>query len=286
VLLTWSDAGVVQIRRADEPPPWGHGEIVALRDIGGYGHEVVGRRRVADGVCSVEAEVPPGHHVYVPFAIGGSGAVVGASVATGVAEPVSSLAARRTGELVVLSWAWPDRVGVAEVTWVSAVGERRTRQISRAQYAEESGCRLPVASGGTVEVRAMTAGPLGVVMSPPARVPVTGPPVHLSYTVTRPPGVRNRLSRQRVVSVRADRACTDLTVELVLATGLVMPARPAQGQVLVRKDRLTLTPGVPLDFIAEIPTDVRKPYWLRLFVTEPAAGIAVVDPPIAEIKVS
>jgi hypothetical protein len=286
VLLTWSDGGEVKIRRADEPPPWRPGEIVALRVVGGYGHEVVGRRQVVDGICSVEAEVPPGQHVYVPFAIGGSGAVVGASVASGVAEPVSGLAARRTDELVVLSWAWPDRVGVAEVTWVSASGEWRTRQISRAQYAEESGCRLPVGSGGTAEVRAMTTGPLGVVMSPPVRVSVSGPPVHLRYTVTRPPGVRNRLSRQRIVRLLADRVCTGLTVELVLATGHVMPARPAQGQVLVRAGGLTLAPDIPHDFVAEIPAGVRKPYWLRLFATEPAAGIAVVDPPIAEIKVS
>jgi hypothetical protein len=132
----------------------------------------------------------------------------------------------------------------------------------------------------------MTTGPLGVAKSPPARVSVSGPPVHLRYTVTRPPGVRNRLSRQRVVSLLADRACTDITVELVLAAGPVMPVRPAQGQVLVREGRLMLTPDIPHDFIAEIPTGVRKPYWLRLFVTEPAAGIVVVDPPIAEIKVS
>ena len=131
----------------------------------------------------------------------------------------------------------------------------------------------------------MTTGPLGAAVSPPTRVTVAGPPVHLHYTVTRPPGMRNRLSRQRVVSVRADRACADLTVELVLAAGQVMPARPSQGQVLVRTGPLTLTPGVPHDFIAEIPTGIRKPYWLRLFVTEPA-GIAVIDPPIAEIKVS
>jgi hypothetical protein len=56
--------------------------------------------------------------------------------------------------------------------------------------------------------------------------------------------------------------------------------------VLVRTGRLTLTPDIPHAFIAEIPTGVRKPYWLRLFVTEPAAGIAVVDPPITEIRVS
>jgi hypothetical protein len=285
VRLTWSDGGEVRIRRADEPPPWGHGETVAPSVVGGYGHEVVGRRQVVDGVCSVEAEVPPGHHLYVPFAIGGSGAVVGSSVTVGVAVPVRGLAQRRIGELLVLSWEWPDGVGVAEVTWVSASGEQRTWQISKARYTEEAGCRLPVGNGGTAEVRALTTGPLGRAVSPPVRVSVSGPPVRLHYTVTRPPGVRNLLSRQRVVTIRVDRACTDVTVELVLAAGHVMPARPEQGRVLVRMGWLTLTPDSPHELIAEIPSGVRKPYWLRLFVAEPA-GITVVDPPIAEIKVS
>jgi hypothetical protein len=285
VLLTWSDAGEVRIHRAEAPPRWGYGETVALRVAGEYGQEVVGRRQVVDGVASVETEVPSGHQVYVPFAIGGSGAVVGTPVAIGVAEPVSGLAARRIDEVVVLSWVWPDRVGLAEASWVSDAGERRTRRISKAQYAEESGCRLRVDSGGTAEVRAMTVGPQGRAVSVPVQVQVSGPPVHVRYTITRPPGVRNRLSRQRVVSLLADRACADLTVELVLATGLVMPARAAQGRVLVRAGRLALTPGVPHAFTAEIPAGVRKPYWLRLFVAEPA-GVAVVDPPISEIKVS
>ncbi|HSV66452.1 MAG TPA: hypothetical protein VLJ59_11175 [Mycobacteriales bacterium] len=285
VLLSWSGTGEVRIRRAATAPPWKQGTTVPVRLVEEYGREVAGPRRSTDGLTSMEAEIPPGHHVYVPFAIGGTGAVVGAPVVMGMIEPVRDLRARRNDDLVVLSWVWPDQVGIAEVAWTSSDGGTQSRRISRAQYADENGCRLPAGRGGIAEVRTVDLGPNGTAVSPPVVVTVSGPAVRLWYTIARPAGWRNALSRQRVVTVRVDRTCVDLTIQLVLCVGRVMPVRAEQGTDLYRQDRLALADGTPHTFEVGIPAAVRKPYWLRLFVPRPS-GVVVLDPPVAEMKVS
>jgi hypothetical protein len=293
VRLSWTARGgaEVRVRRAAEPPPWGYGDTVPARLLEGYGREVAGARRTSGGLVTLEAESPAGYQVYVPFALGGTGAVVGTPVGVAVVAPVRDLRARRTGELVVLSWVWPERVGVAEVTWTTpqragSAGSVLTRQVSRAQYADGNGYRLPVGpGGGTAVVRVVAAGPAGTTVSPPVSVSVPGRPVRVSYRIDRMPGLRHRFSPVRTVTVQVDQACPDLAVELVLAFGTVLPTRASQGQVLARQEGLSLDPAGEHAFRVAVPAGARKPYWLRLFVVRPA-GAVVEDPPIAQMKVS
>ncbi|GIG59205.1 hypothetical protein Lfu02_35770 [Longispora fulva] len=280
--LSWTGEGEVVLRRADTAPGWPEGEVVEIRTMRGYGSPVPGHRRLVDGRSVLDTDAPTGHFVYVPFAVGGTGAVVGRPVAVGLSTPVRGLRARRSGDRVVLSWEWPDEVGMAEVTWTTPEGAV-TRQVSRAGYAD--GCAFPVgAGGGTAEVRGVTAGPHGLAVSLPVSATVGGPPARVSYAIGRRPGLRYRLSRHRVVTVSADRPCAGLELVVVLAPGIVTPSTAEHGTHLARWTG-DLTPGVPATFELELPASARAPYWLRCFVVRPADVVAV-DPPISDLKVA
>jgi hypothetical protein len=282
VLISWTGAGDVRIRRAEQPPRWRHGEAVPERDLAGYGQEVAGRRRVSDGRTTLEADVPHGQYIYSPFAIGGTGAVLGTSVTLGLTEPVSDLRARRAADRVTLTWAWPDGVGMAEVVWTTPEHGRIVRRVTRAKY-DESGCPLEVGpGGGTAQVRAIAVGPHGTAVSPEVTATVDGLPARLSYTIARPPGRRGWFTRQRVVTLTVDRECPGLVVVFVVAPGSVLPMRPDQGEVLHRHE---FEAGATSQVIeVELPERLRKPYWMRCFVEQPA-GISVADPPVATMKV-
>ncbi|MGY0236044.1 hypothetical protein [Longispora urticae] len=280
--LSWSGDGEVVLRRSGAAPGWPVGETVEITTMRGYGQPVTGHRRHDGGRSVLDTEAPNGHHFYVPFAVGGTGAVVGRPVAVGLSTPVRGLSARRSGDRVVVSWEWPEDVGLAEVTWTTPEGTT-TRQVSRAQYAD--GCVLPVgAGGGTAEVRGIAVGPHGQAVSLPVAVAVSGLPARLSYTIARRPGLRHRLSRERIVTVRADRACAGLELVVVLAPGIVLPSTPEQGMPLAHWTG-ELAPGGTAEFAFELPASARAPYWLRCFVTRPADVLAV-DPPLAELKVT
>ncbi|WP_412542645.1 hypothetical protein R8Z50_09195 [Longispora sp. K20-0274] len=280
--LSWSGDGEVVVRRADTAPGWPVGQTIEINTMRGYGWPVPGHRRLVDGGSVLDTDAPSGHFVYVPFAVGGTGAVVGRPVTIGLSTPVRGLRARRSGDRVVLSWEWPDEVGLAEVTWTTPDGTE-TRQVSRAQYAD--GCAFPVgAGGGTAEVRGVSVGSHGRAVSLPVTATVGGLPARVGYTIGRRPGLRHRLSRQRIVTVSADRPCAGLELVVVLAPGIVMPSTAAHGTELARWTG-DLTPGAPATFELELPASARAPYWLRCFVTRPADVVAV-DPPINELKVA
>ncbi|GAB3408088.1 fibronectin type III domain-containing protein [Flindersiella endophytica] len=283
VLISWSGAGDVRIRRAEHPPRWQRGDAVSERELAGYGQEVAGMRRVSEGGTTLEADVPIGQYVYSPFAIGGTGAVLGTPVTLGLTSPVTDLRARRAADRVTLTWAWPDGVGMAEVVWTTPEHGRTSRRISRAKY-EESGCKLDVGpGGGAAQVRAIAVGPHGTAVSPEVTATVEGLPARLTYTIARPPGRRGWFSRLRVITLTVDRACPGLVVVFVVAPGSVLPMRPEQGDVLHRHE---FEPGSTEQvFEIELPERLRKPYWMRCFVEQPA-GVSVADPPVATMKVS
>ncbi|MBB5872972.1 hypothetical protein F4553_006406 [Allocatelliglobosispora scoriae] len=275
----------VRIRRSDAVPSWQVGTELPVTAVGAFGTEVAGAVVTTDNRCVLETEVPAGFHVYVPFAIGGNGAVVGRHVAQGLAAPMRQLRAERLGDRVVLSWVWPDGVGIAEVTWQADGGAQQTTRITRNQYFAESGCRLDVgAVGGDVAVVAVTVGPLGEARSPVLRQPVPGRTGRLAYTVERLPGLRQRWSPQRVLRVTAETACHIDHLVVVARQGQVMPLRAAQGEEIHRWSDLDLGTGEVREFTIDLPAAFRRPYWIRCFV-EPPQGVTLTDPPIDQLKV-
>ncbi|GIJ48326.1 hypothetical protein Val02_52120 [Virgisporangium aliadipatigenens] len=287
VRLSWpAAAGNVRIRYASRMPTWEAGELVPLPDLDRFGRDVAGTPVVDGDRAVLDADVPNGPQVYVPFAFGGTGAVVGRAVELAHTSPIRQLHARRAGGQVVLTWVWPEQVRMAEVEWNSVDVPRQVRRVSRAQYVDGDGCVLAVgAGGGTATVRSVTIGPTGESMSAPAEVSVDGRPTQLRYALVRLKELRARWSRRRVLVVTAAQDCADVELVLVSAVGAVMPLRPEDGVEIDRFSGLRLTRDVPLNLDVELPSHLRRPYWLRCFVLRPAT-VSIVDPPVAELKVS
>lgn len=287
IRLSWTPQPSVQvrIRRAELRPSWSSGTELPVTAVGEFGHEVAGAVSTVDGRSVFEAEVPMGFHVYVPFAIGGTGAVVGRFVAQGLAGPLSQVKAERLGDQVTLSWVWPDAAGLAEVTWQPDSGARHTFRVTRHQYLAESGCRLQAGpGGGTVSVVAVTVGPLGEARSPARQCQVTGRPGRLSYVVARLPDLRQRFTRRRLLRVTAETGCHVEHLVLVARHGQVMPLRADQGTEIMRCSDLDFTSGEVREFPFELPDGIAKPYWIRCFIVPPH-GATIADPPVEQLKV-
>jgi hypothetical protein len=286
VRLSWpATAGTVRIRYAPEPPPWAYGTVVAPADAARYGREVAGvpERRGPDLV--LETDVPAGPHLYVPFSLGSSGAVVGRAVPAGQAEPVQRVHARRTGDLVTVTWVWPPGTGLAEVRWTPRDAAAEVLRVTRSAYVDGEGCVLRAGpAGGTVSLRAVTVGPAGEARSDPVEATVPARALRLRYTLRRPPGWRDRRSGRRILEITADQDCAGVDLAVVVAPGQVKPLAARPEQVAAAFHDVTLARDQPLALDFAVPRTAR-PYWIRCFVTRPA-GVSVVDPPVAELKVS
>jgi hypothetical protein len=288
VRITWPNvaAAQVRIRYGEHRPSWETGAVIAVADVDRFGREVVGVSRVQAHQTVLEADVTAGQHVYVPFSIGGTGAVVGSPVVVGVTEPVRQLSARRIGAEVDLSWVWPPDVAVVQVAWHTPELGTQLHRVTKSQYLDGGGFRLAVGiGGGTATVTAIAIGPLGDATAPPVSATVDGRTLRVSYDIRRPAGLRGLGSRKRQLQVRADDNCVDLELILVAATGHVMPLRPDQGTVVNRYEGLAFARDVPLHLDIEVPEYLRRPYWLRCFVTKPDR-VTVIDPPVDNLKVS
>jgi len=276
VRLTWPDAGDadVQVRRASHAPRWRTGSRIPLADLDRFGEEVVGQLSIQDGQRTLDADVPVGYHVYVPFAVRSDGALVGRSAAQGAAEAVSHLQARRIGDTVLLSWRWPQPTGFVEVSWDTPDGPVSQR-VGRAQYDQDRGLRVSFGrAAGEIWVRALSETASGPVMSPAASVHIGASPVRLTYRL---------VDRRRHVTVEltADEDCADVRVLVVVSSGQALPARPAHGVVVEELDALSFAAGQARTFDVALPADLRRPGWMRCFDGE---TVAMVDPPIENLR--
>ena len=278
-------AGTVRIRYAAGRPPWAYGTVLGPADTERYGTGIAGAPEPRGDDLVLEADVPAGPQVYVPFTVGSAGAVVGRAVHAGQAEPVRGLVARRTGDVVTATWVWPADTGVVEVAWQRPGAAAEVFRLTRGGYVDGVGCVLPAAAaGGTVSVRAVAVGPAGEALSDPADATVAPRPLRLRYTLRRPSGLRERLAGGRLVELVADRDCDGVDLAVVVAPGPVKPLAVRPEIVAEAYRDLRLVEGEPLILPFRLPK-VAKPFWIRCFVTRPA-GVTVVDPPVAELRVS
>ncbi|MBU2668234.1 hypothetical protein KOI35_32455 [Actinoplanes bogorensis] len=284
VRLTWpAGAGAVRIRYAPEPPTWEYGSTVSTAVAGRYGTEVPGLPEMYGGTCVLEADIPLGPQMYVPLTSGPSGLIVGRPVHLGQAEPIRGLHLRRTGSQVTVTWVWPEDAGLVEVEWAQPDAATTRQRLTRAAYVDGAGCVLPVGpAGGTVSVRAITIGPAGESTAEPVSETVAGRATRVRYALRPVPGWRNRA--QRELEIVSDHACDGLELAVVVAPGRVMPSRLEPEVEVERFAGLALVPGVPIALPFAVPR-TPKPYWIRCFVVQPA-GVTLIDPPIAELKVS
>jgi hypothetical protein len=284
VAISWRQAAgaEVVVRRGTEPAPWNFGAVVPAAELSTYGQEVTGYQEDDGEWRTLTVDAPTGRFWYLPLTIGPDGdAVCGHAAELGVAMPVTDLRHQRLGDELVLSWSWPESVGIAEVRWRSPTGSARHR-LTRQQYQTAGGYRARCGAGEvTVEVRTVVLAEGGECVSPPVTLAVAGSPPQLRYTVE---ASRPLLGAGTVrVRLTADRPVPPCTVSLVVARGLVMPRRADDGQLLLRSVQ-EVRPGQQVELNTDLPR-LRRPYWLRCFVEE-ADLVQLIDPPTSQLKVS
>jgi hypothetical protein len=79
----------------------------------------------------------------------------------------------------------------------------------------------------------------------------------------------------------------------VVRPGQSMPLRADGAPAALRADGAASFPFTGLDLARQVPTPLeielpgglRKPFWIRCFATGPA-NVALIDPPVTELKVS
>lgn len=271
----------VVVRRSDTPCRWEYGEEVALDRVSTWGSELDGTVTVKGDAVTMVAAVPAGRSYCVPFTLGPEHAVRGELAVVDLTDPVRRLRAQRFGDDVRVTWTWPDEVNAAELTW--AGGQRR---ITLSQYRDEGGTLLRAVPGlHRVDVVAVALDGAGAESRAPAvNAEVEGRPVRLSY------GVRRRGHRlvggvKCTVTLSAAEDVSGATLVLIGAAGQVLPLDPDAGVELLRAP-VVVRAGVPLDLPEVVlPSVLRRPFWLRCFLTGSASAV-LVDPPLTELKVS
>jgi hypothetical protein len=284
VRLSWSQrpGSEIIIRRSPRPCPWEYGQVVALAELAGYGVELDGTGTAKGESMTLVAPVPPGRSYCVPFTLGPDGAVRGQEAVVDLTDPVRRLRAQRFGGDVRVTWRWPEQVSAADVQW--AGGRRR---ITLQQYRDEGGCQLRgVPEVSRVEVGAVMLGESGESRSSMTSVVVEERPPQLTYQLRRRGhrlvgGVRCVVTLSGAESITGP--ITGVTLIIVAAAGHAMPRSPEAGVELLRQS-IVIDPAAPVVLEAPVPR-LRKPYWLRCFLAEPAPAL-LVDPPVGQLKVS
>jgi hypothetical protein len=282
VRFTWRQTPGVEVvlRRASKPCPWGYGDSVARADLAGWGHELDGDLTERKGAMTLVAAVPPGRSWVAPFTMSPEGGMRGDEAYFEVIDPVRRMQAQRFGDDVRITWTWPENVSAAEVLWPG--GHRR---ITQQQYREEGGCHLRSITGvARIDVIALVLGGDEEGRSTTASVHVGPRPVQVSYQLSRR-GSRIMGGVRCTVTMTSPDQLPQATVVLVGSSGPVMPLVPGDGME-IQREQVALEAGIALSLNeVAVPSSLRKPYWLRCFVLEPASAL-LVDPPVSQLKVS
>jgi len=288
VRLSWKQrpGSEIVIRRSNQSCPWEYGELVAPVELRTYGTELDGQFTLKGESMTLVAAVPPGRSYFVPFTTGTQGVIRGQDASIDLIDPVRRVRAQRFGDDIRVTWLWPDEVSAAEVAWTG--GRRR---ITLQQYREDGGCQLRSVPGVTrVEVGAVVIGVGDGSRSLAISVEVDDRPPQLSYQLRRHYQLRRRGHRlvgevKCTVTLSAAETVPGATLILVGSSGAVMPLSVDAGIELLRKPVL-VEAGVPVVLPeVTVPGELRKPYWLRCFLAEPAS-VLLVDPPVSQLKVS
>jgi hypothetical protein len=277
VEVTWSGPDAV-IRCSPRPTPFAAGAVVSREEADGWGAELPGEPVRRDGELVLHAVVGTGYLVYQPFEPAGGRWRAGRPAGLIVAAPVQRLRIERDGDGATASWVWPPGSSTASAEFA---GERRV--VTRAEYTAGNGLRLAGAhAGGELVVRAYTRVGDGTAHSPPAVATLGPAPAVIAYDLRR----RRRLGgTDMIVTVTADRDCTGVDLDVVLAVGEFMPLSPDQGTRVAHCPGLMLAGGTPLRLTLSWPgvASGDRPYWLRCFFRAPFE-VSVEDPPIDHMR--
>ena len=199
-------------------------------------------------------------------------AVIGETRVIDVLEGFHGLRARRVGDDIQLTWAWPasSPVTLAAVRWDHAsedLGASPARHVSRDRY-HRRGVLIPAHGCGyrfTVTPLSTIAGSVSV--GPPATDELE-PQHDLTYEIHR---ARRGLHAGRVARLQvAERPAGPLEFLLVARPGTLRPTRIGQGTVVLQVSAAAIDAGSPAEHRIDLSA-VRPPYYLLGFLTGPAA---------------
>ena len=275
------DQSEVRIMRSDSPPAIGFGTWVTPEQLPQFGQEVAGRLIGGQPEVALEAVLAPGVHYLVPFSIGGTGIVAGRFTMVAVTDPVRQLVVTAFTDYATVSWEWPASTELAEITW-ELDGEMDTKLISRSQYRSAGGVRVPLGRGPCrIEVRAVIMVGDTSFTAPPVEALIDNVvDVAIDYAVSAL-SVGPFGGRSKKVVFTATHGCANVRVRMIAAPGRVMPTSATTGVPLL-EETLSLQPGAAAEHHVTVPRTVKRPYWVRCFVTGGRGRL--IDPPISSLK--
>jgi hypothetical protein len=287
IRVSWTpvDRSEVRFRRNGSPPAWTVGEMISAEQRDAWGHDVSGSVETAGNQTRLDATLPSGIHYIVPFSKGGTGIVVGKTVAVGVTDPVTGLTHTSFNGFARLAWTWPATSSVAAVSWSrddggdDAVG---LEKFTRADYDRlgvtvplgPSPCRVEVSTLMMVDGKTFASPPQTLVIEQINHSPI-------SYTIDSSPGIGPFGGRNKTLNVKSDNATGPVRIVLIAAPGSVMPLEASDGHPILDQT-ITLQPGRPQSFKVQVPKAIPKPFWVRAFLQ--SGGGQLVDPPMNTLK--
>ncbi|MGV1004584.1 MAG: hypothetical protein ACOYEV_07420 [Candidatus Nanopelagicales bacterium] len=244
------------------------GRRLTLRPATGGSGETV---REFDGLPDVK--------LVVPVTLDGDGGLVGSPQPAGSAPSVQKPTAERFGDELRLSWEWPKGDYMIEVGWLAGAS-RNSRRVSRTNYNDDGGVRLPASESiGDVTLATVVRADPREWVSEPISVPVSGvaPAVGYSLVVKR-----SKFGGKGSVTITVASAQFRGQVELltVLKEAKFMPGGPSDGTVVDRR-LVDLGPGGS-SFTLDLGKVV-TPFWVRVFA-EPSSGVRIEDPPTSQMR--
>jgi hypothetical protein len=246
------------LRRAVVEPPGAPGDLVMLDEAEGIGQFVA--RRLGDTTTSVS--LPAGRWIIVPFAVAGDRAVRGGAVSLDVIPRITPLEVTRTGPDVLVSWAWPAGLRLAQVIW-TANGVDVPLEVTYNEAQRRGGVLFRRGEAAKVQVTGIVRSGENLLMSAPTTADVPAQPPTMTFHVH---GVRRFFGLlpwhdRRRVELVTDLPCTCTRAEIYVH----VPGRdPGPDMILHATRSIEIGPDHPYEVTVNLPrmSDMFKPYYI------------------------
>lgn len=283
--LTWTVPanGRVMVLMSADPPRWTPGTMLRESDVTGAGRPLgIDPEQLSVGRARVPLAADQPHWHLVPVTLLHAQAAVGRPVELAPVLPVRRLEALRLGDVVELSWFWPDDCASTRIRWwpVGSSPERGSEaECLRRLYQDHGGFKITVGPAAvTISVQAVSVRPDGPAVSAPVTTDVPAREVQVHCELRRQwERVGMRRFPSWILKLSCDRPCILPPLVVVQTTGATTPLRAEQGRVVARVERQPLQPGTPLSMRLQLQPG---PSWLGCFPTpsNEHEGVILVPP--------
>jgi hypothetical protein len=217
----------------------------------------------------------------LPVTWNGDEGIAGASVVAGSAPPPKNVEAIRYGQVLVVSWHWPNGNYLMDVAWTARDDTSGRMRVDWHAYNRDGGVHIPGADLVTdVSVGTVATGGGREYVFDPVHIRLQTACPSIAYQIKLPRGLFG--GRQAEVYATSPHFHGFAEVIAVLAPGSFMPARASDGQEIAR---LALDFRHATTHRASFPVPkIKSPYWVRLFPAR-EGEIALEDPPTTSMKV-